>query len=57
MTKLPREVDSPEGLMEMIKVLRDGALKSNNFDYAVGLSHVHAWLYWLKENWEELNKK
>lgn len=56
MTKLPSEVDSPEGLMVMIKVLRDSALKSNNFDYAVGLSHVHAWLYWLKENWGELNK-
>lgn len=60
MTKLPIHtldaMPTPAELMPAITQLRDAALKTSHFDFAVILSHTHAWLYWLNENWEELNK-
>lgn len=59
MTKLPtKTVDAmptPAELMPAITELRDAALKAAHFDFAVILSHTHAWLHWLNENWKELN--
>lgn len=53
--KFPNEVNMPKDLMPDLVVLRDAALKANNFDFALHLSHVHAWLYWANEV-IELNK-
>lgn len=57
-TKRLEACPTPEELMPHIVTLRDAALKADppHFDFALILSHTHAWLYWLKENWEELNK-
>lgn len=42
--------------MPKITELRDAALKAEHWDFAVILSHTHAWLHWLDANWTELNK-
>jgi hypothetical protein len=64
MTRLPTQttdgMPTPQELMPAIVILRDSALSAAHFDFAVILSHTHAWLYWLNENWTELqegNKK
>mgnify|MGYP006887592413 CR=1 FL=1 len=54
MTKMPSEADSPATLLSDLVALRDEALKQGDFLYAVHLSHCHAWLHWLGENFEEL---
>lgn len=54
-TKTIEACPTPAELMPAIVVLRDAALKAANFDYAVILSHTHAWLYWLNENKQEID--
>lgn len=56
MTKMPNEVDPPAALLHDLAELRNTALKQNDFYYAVHLSHCHAWLHWLAENFEEIKK-
>lgn len=60
MTKLPTKtidaMPTPAELMPAITQLRDAALTAAHFDFAVILSHTHAWLHWLNENWKELNE-
>lgn len=56
MTKMPSEVDSPELLLPDLVELRNEALTQGDFKYAVHLSHCHAWLYWLSQNFKELKK-
>lgn len=57
MTRMPSEVDPPGSLLEDLVELRNEALKQGDFKYAVHLSHCHAWLHWVNENWEELVAK
>lgn len=57
MTKMPSEVDSPGTLLEDLAKLRNEALTQGDFKYAVHLSHCHAWLHWLSENFEELKEQ
>jgi hypothetical protein len=47
--KYPSETDSPESLMPDLAALRNEALKQGDFESAVMLSHVHAWLHWANE--------
>mgnify|MGYP001572792956 CR=1 FL=1 len=54
MTKLPQELDTPENLLIGIKEMRDRALGLGTMDIVVLLSHTHAYIHWMKENWEEL---
>ena len=50
LTKFPTEVDEPQTFLEDIQALRNGALAAGRMDYAVSLSHIHAWMHWLGEN-------
>lgn len=54
MTRMPSEVDPPDSLLADLAELRNEALTQGDFKYAVHLSHVHAWLHWVSENFEEL---
>lgn len=57
MTKMPSEVDPPGSLLFDLTEIRNLALSQNDFNSAVLLSHVHAWLHWIDQNFEELKKK
>jgi hypothetical protein len=50
MTPFPREIDNPASLMPDLAELRNTALAQGDFNSAVLLSHVHAWLFWINEN-------
>ena len=54
MTKMPSEVDSPGSMLIDLAEIRNLALTQNDFESAVLLSHVHAWIHWIDQNWEEL---
>ena len=59
MTPLPTKTleacMEPEKIMPALTELRNAALTAGNFEFAVILSYTHAWMYWLNENWKELN--
>jgi hypothetical protein len=56
LTKFPSETDPPGSLMKDLAAIRNEALKQGDFNSAVLLSHVHAWLYWMDKNYETLRE-
>jgi hypothetical protein len=61
LTKFPVQdgsspIPTPTELKPLVTELRDAALKVGDFERALGLSFVHAWLYWLEENSKSLQE-
>ncbi len=49
--------DPVESLMKPLRELRNKALNQGDFESTVLLSHIHAWLFWINENLDELRKR
>lgn len=49
--------DPVESLMKPLRELRNKALNQGDFESTVLLSHIHAWLFWINENLDELKKR
>ncbi len=60
LTKMPSDTDIAdpvESLMISLRELRNKALNQGDFESVVLLSHIHAWLFWINENLDELKKR
>jgi hypothetical protein len=60
LTIMPNQTETADDVQTLripLIALRNEALKQNDFESAVLLSHVHAWLFWIEENMTELKKE